>query len=212
RALKDLYLDTVTALAEAVEKRDPYTGGHVRRVVLYSILLGHEMGLDPAALERLRIASTLHDVGKIAVPDDVLRKPAPLDEDEREVMERHTVDGAEILSRIPDLRDVLPGVRSHHERLDGKGYPDGLHAEDIPLPARIIAVADTYDAMTSSRPYRSALPHEVAVAEIREGAGSQFCPQVVAAFESLVVRDALTVSSGQELLEALIAGAIRQGP
>ncbi|MEM1177472.1 MAG: HD domain-containing phosphohydrolase [Acidobacteriota bacterium] len=210
RALKDLYLDTVTALAEAVEKRDPYTGGHVRRVVLYSILLGHEMGLEGVALERLRIASTLHDVGKIAVPDDVLRKPAPLDADEREVMERHTVDGAEILARIPDLRDVLPGVRSHHERLDGKGYPDGLHADDIPLPARIIAVADTYDAMTSSRPYRNALPHEVAVEEIQQGAGSQFCPRVVAAFERLVERNALTVPSGQKLLDALIAGAVRQ--
>ena len=209
-ALKDLYLDTVTALAEAVEKRDPYTGGHVRRVVLYSILLGHEMGLDPASLERLRIASTLHDVGKIAVPDDVLRKPAPLDADEREVMERHTIDGAEILSRIPDLRDVLPGVRSHHERLDGKGYPDGLHAEEIPLPARIIAVADTYDAMTSSRPYRKALPHEVAVEEILQGSGSQFCPQVVAAFERLVDRQELTADAGQKLLDALIAGAVRQ--
>ena len=202
-ALKHLYLDTVTALAEAVEKRDPYTGGHVRRVVLYSLLLGHELGLDAGRLERLRIAATLHDVGKIAVPDDVLRKPAPLDDEEMQVMQRHTVDGADILARIPDLRDVLPGVRSHHERLDGRGYPDGLLAEQIPLNARIIAVADTYDAMTSSRPYRRALPHEVAAAEVRRGGGSQFCPEVVAAFERLDARGELTTEAGQRLLDDL---------
>lgn len=202
-ALKSLYLDTVTALAEAVEKRDPYTGGHVRRVVLYSVLLGFEMGLPQQDLDRLRIASTLHDVGKIAVPDQVLRKPAPLDDEEYRIMKRHTVDGAEILSRIPELRDVLPGVRSHHERLDGRGYPDGLREDEIPLSARIIAVADTYDAMTSSRPYREALKHEVAVKEIREGAGSQFCPHVVAAFESLVEKGDLTVETGRSVMARL---------
>ena len=202
-ALKDQYLDTVTVLAEAVEKRDPYTGGHVRRVVLYSILLGHEMGLDADELDRLRIASTLHDVGKIAVPDEVLRKPAPLDEGERRIMERHAQDGAEILSRIRELKDILPGVRHHHERLDGLGYPDGLADPEIPLPARIIAVADTYDAMTTSRPYRRALPPEVAVEEIVRGQGTQFCPQVVAAFGRLVERGSLSVESGQRLLESL---------
>ncbi len=202
-ALKSLYLDTVTALAEAVEKRDPYTGGHVRRVVLYSVLLGHEMGLDYADLDRLRIASTLHDVGKIAVPDEVLRKPAPLDDNEYSIMKRHTIDGAEILSRIPELRDILPGVRSHHERLDGEGYPDGLREEEIPLNARIIAVADTYDAMTSTRPYRKALEHDVAVAEIRRGSGTQFCPRVVAAFESLVANGELTVETGRAVMARL---------
>lgn len=202
-ALKSLYLDTVTALAEAVEKRDPYTGGHVRRVVLYSVLLGHEMGLSQEQLDRLRIASTLHDVGKIAVPDEVLRKPGPLDDDELGIMKRHTLDGAEILSRIPELRDVLPGVRSHHERLDGQGYPDGLTAEQIPLSARIIAVADTFDAMTSSRPYRMALKPEVAVAEVRQGSGTQFCPEVVGAFEKLVARNELTVESGRSVMSRL---------
>lgn len=202
-ALKSLYLDTVTALAEAVEKRDPYTGGHVRRVVLYSVLLGHEMGLDQQELDRLRIASTLHDVGKIAVPDEVLRKPGPLDDSEFDIMKRHPLDGAEILSRIPELRDILPGVRSHHERLDGRGYPDGLEDEEIPLSARIIAVADTYDAMTSSRPYRKALEHDVAVAEVQEGAGTQFCPRVVAAFDRLVQREELTVEAGKAVLRRL---------
>ncbi|MEL7060964.1 MAG: HD domain-containing phosphohydrolase [Acidobacteriota bacterium] len=205
--LKRRFLDTVMVLAEAVEKRDPYTGGHVRRVVLYTVLLGDEMGLDKDELERLRIASTLHDVGKIGVPDEVLRKPGPLDPREMSLMQRHTIDGAEILSRIPDLRDVLPGVRSHHERLDGRGYPDGLSDPEIPLPARVIAVADTYDAMTTNRPYRTALTHDQAVAEIRAGAGSQFCPRVVAAFDRLVDRGRFSVEAGQRRLAALFADA-----
>jgi putative methionine-R-sulfoxide reductase with GAF domain len=203
QALKKQYLDTVTALAEAVEKRDPYTGGHVRRVVQYSILLGYEMGLDAEELDRLRISSALHDVGKIAVPDHVLRKPAPLDRDEALIMQRHTIDGAEIVARIPDLRYVLPGVRSHHERIDGKGYPDQLVDEQIPLTARIIAVADTYDAMTTSRPYRKALSHEIAVAEIRRSSGTQFCPTVVAAFDRMVERQEFSVESGTRLMAFL---------
>jgi HD-GYP domain-containing protein (c-di-GMP phosphodiesterase class II) len=202
-ALKSQYLSTVTALAEAVEKRDPYTGGHVRRVVQYSILLGFELGLPAEELDRLRLASALHDVGKIAVPDQVLRKPAPLDPDETVLMKRHTIDGAEIVARIPELHDILPGVRSHHERLDGLGYPDGLVDADIPLPARIIAVADTYDAMTTSRPYRRALDRSRAVSEIVGGAGSQFCPVVVSAFERLVLRDEFTIERGARLMASL---------
>ncbi len=198
-ALKDQFVDTVTALAEAIEKRDPYTGGHIRRVVDYSLLLGFEMGLSRADLDKLRLAATLHDVGKIAVPDSVLRKPAPLDSAEEQVMRRHPVDGADIVSRIRELREVLPGVRSHHERLDGKGYPDGLTDTEIPLSARIIAVADTFDAMTTSRPYRDALSADRAAAEIRRGAGTQFCPHVVRAFESLLARGDFTLSSGRKL-------------
>jgi HD-GYP domain-containing protein (c-di-GMP phosphodiesterase class II) len=208
-ALKSQYLSTVTALAEAVEKRDPYTGGHVRRVVQYSILLGFELGLQPEELDRLRLASALHDVGKIAVPDQVLRKPAPLDPDEAMLMKRHTIDGAEIVARIPELHDILPGVRSHHERLDGMGYPDGLFDAQIPLPARIIAVADTYDAMTTSRPYRSALEVSRAVAEIVGGAGSQFCPVVVSAFENLVRRDEFNIERGARLMASLFGAEER---
>ncbi len=197
--LKGQFVDTVTALAEAIEKRDPYTGGHVQRVVLYTLLLGAEMGLGFDELEKLRLASTLHDVGKIAVPDDVLRKPAPLDDREAAVMRRHTLDGADIVSRIRELRGILPGVRSHHERLDGKGYPDGLSDGQIPASARIIAVADTFDAMTSQRPYRDARSPRAAAREIRGGAGSQFCPTVVAAFERLMERGGFTVAAGEEL-------------
>lgn len=208
-ALKSQYLSTVTALAEAVEKRDPYTGGHVRRVVQYSILLGFELGLASEELDRLRLASALHDVGKIAVPDQVLRKPAPLDPEETALMKRHTIDGAEIVARIPELHDILPGVRSHHERLDGLGYPDGLCDEQIPLPARIIAVADTYDAMTTSRPYRSALDASRAFSEIVGGAGSQFCPLVVSAFEKLVRRDEFTIERGATLMASLFGAEER---
>ncbi len=201
--LKGQFVDTVTALSEAIEKRDPYTGGHVRRVVLYSLLLGAEMGLETEELEKLRLASTLHDVGKIAVPDAVLRKPAPLDAHEAEVMQRHPVDGADIVSRIRELREILPGVRSHHERLDGKGYPDGLTDREIPPSARIIAVADTFDAITSKRPYRDALTPQVAAQEIRKGAGSQFCPVVASAFERLMERDGFTVGAGEEQQRSL---------
>ncbi len=204
--LKGQFVDTVTALSEAIEKRDPYTGGHVRRVVLYSLLLGREMGLDVEDLEKLRLASTLHDVGKIAVPDNVLRKPAPLDDHEAEVMQRHPVDGADIVSRIRELREILPGVRSHHERLDGKGYPDGLADSEIPPNARIIAVADTFDAMTSKRPYREALGPQTAAREILDGVGTQFCPDVVAAFERLVERDGFSVAAGEELQLTLFGG------
>lgn len=201
--LKGQFVDTVTALAEAIEKRDPYTGGHVRRVVLYSLLLGAEMGLDATELDKLRLASTLHDVGKIAVPDRVLRKPAPLDEKEEQVMQRHPIDGADIVSRIREAREILPGVRSHHERLDGTGYPDGLTDIEIPPSARIIAVADTFDAMTSHRPYRGALAPREAAREITGGAGTQFCPAVVAAFKRLIERGGFTVAAGEELRRSL---------
>ncbi|MCP3963169.1 MAG: GAF domain-containing protein [bacterium] len=201
--LKGQFVDSVTALAEAIEKRDPYTGGHIQRVVLYSLLLGFEMGLSHEELEELRLASTLHDVGKIAVPDDVLRKPAPLSDSELRIMQRHTIDGADIVSRIRELRGILPGVRSHHERLDGKGYPDGLDDAEIPMAARIIAVADTYDAVTSSRPYRSAMAPEAAADEIYSGAGTQFCPEVVAAFKRLMERSDFRVAAGERLQRSL---------
>lgn len=202
-AQKRQFVETVTALAESIEKRDPYTGNHVRRVVCYSILLGREMGLDDTYLEHLQLAATLHDVGKIATPDEILRKPSPLNDDEQTVMQRHPIDGEEIVSRIRDLRDVLPGIRSHHERLDGGGYPDGLQDREIPLEPRIIAVADTFDAMTTERPYRRALPPAAAAEEIAAGAGTQFCPQVVAAFRRLYARGGFTLEAGEMAVQSL---------
>ena len=159
------FMATIATLAGAIAKRDPYTGDHVRRVVSYSLLLGAELGLGPGERKELRLAATLHDIGKIGVPDRILGKPAPLDAEEAELMKKHTIFGAEIVYRLANPR-VLMGVRNHHERIDGRGYPDGLRDDELPLFARIIAVADTFDAMTTSRPYRAGLAREQAAAEI----------------------------------------------
>jgi len=196
------FLNMVTALAETLEKKDPYTGGHVRRVVGYSMLLATELEIGREEMKDLWLAATLHDIGKIGVPDRILGKPAALDPDETEVMKRHTVFGAEIVSHLANPR-VLPGVRNHHERFDGKGYPDGLADPDLPFTARIIAVADTFDAMTTSRPYRTGLPPERAAAEILAGAGAQFCPRVVAAFSSLFDKGRFNLSEAEAVLGAV---------
>lgn len=207
---KRQFLEMVTALSEAIERRDPYTGGHVRRVVTYSVLLGQELGLPAEQLEELRLAAILHDIGKIAVPDQILRKPARLEPEETRVMERHTVDGAEMVARIRSMRHLLPGIRSHHERPDGRGYPDGLSDPELPMIPRIIGVADTFDAMTTDRPYRRALTAEVAAEEIARGAGKQFCPRVAAAFGRLYARDAFTLDAGERLLASLSASPTRE--
>jgi HD-GYP domain-containing protein (c-di-GMP phosphodiesterase class II) len=196
------FFNMVTALAETLDKRDPYTGGHVRRVVAYSMLLGAEMALDRADLKDLWLAATLHDIGKIATPDRILGKPSPLDRDEVEIMKRHPVDGAAIVSHLANPA-VLEGVRNHHERVDGRGYPDGLAGEGLPLMARIIAVADTYDAMTTSRPYREGLPPARACQEIVSSAGTQLCPDVVAAFRSLYESGRFTPDEGEEVLKTI---------
>ena len=196
------YMNMVTALAETLEKKDPYTGGHVRRVVCYSLLLGAELGLGPGDLKDLWLAATLHDIGKIGVPDRILGKPAPLDADEAEVMRRHTTDGASIVAHLSSPH-VLPGVRSHHERVDGGGYPDGLEGDQIPLAPRIIAVADTFDAMTTSRPYRQGLSGERAAAEIESAAGTQFCPRVVAAFSAMFAGGRFDLPAGEEVLRSI---------
>ena len=196
------FFQMVTALAEALDKRDPYTGGHVRRVVAYSVLLGSEMGLGREELRDLYLAATLHDIGKITTPDRILGKPSPLDGDEAEIMRRHAADGAAIVSHLANSW-VATGVRSHHERIDGKGYPDGLRDEEIPLPPRIIAVADTYDAMTTSRPYRAGLPPERAAEEILGASGSQFCPRVVAAFRFLFEGGRFHLDAAEKVVEAM---------
>lgn len=196
------FFHMVAALADALDKRDPYTGGHVRRVVGYSVLLGSEMGLGREELRDLHLAATLHDIGKITTPDRILGKPSPLERDEVEIMRRHAADGAAIVSHLANSW-VVTGVRSHHERIDGKGYPDGLRDEEIPLPPRIIAVADTYDAMTTSRPYRAGLPPERAAEEILNGVGSQFCPRVVAAFRSLFEQGRFHLAEAEKVVETL---------
>jgi HD-GYP domain-containing protein (c-di-GMP phosphodiesterase class II) len=196
------FFTMVTALAETLDKRDPYTGGHVRRVVAYSLLLGFQMMLSREEMRDLWLASTLHDIGKIATPDRILGKPSPLDRDEVEIMKRHPLDGAAIVQHLAN-DNVLKGVRNHHERVDGKGYPDGLSGDQLPPVARIIAVADTYDAMTTSRPYRAGLPPERAVQEILSSVGTQLCPSVVEAFHSLYQSGRFTVEAGEEVLRSI---------
>lgn len=174
--------EVVGALVEAVEAKDPYTRGHSERVQAISVDLGRELGMAADELDSLSWAALLHDVGKVGVPDAVLCKPGRLTEDEYTFIKMHAERGCEILSHIRRLHHVLPAVRHHHERIDGQGYPAGLAGSAIPLAARVIAVADTYEAMTSSRAYRPGKPHEVAAAELVRVAGSQLDADVVAAF------------------------------
>jgi len=180
--VRSTFLSTIETLAEAIERRDPYTGGHVRRVQEYAVAVGEVMGLSPEELEHLRLGAILHDVGKIGIDDAVLRKEAGLSEDEYVLMKAHTTIGADLISHVKQLKPVVPAIRHHQERVDGRGYPDGLKGQEIPLAARIIAVVDTFDAMTTDRPYRKRLPDEVALAELQRYAGAQFDPEVVQAF------------------------------
>ncbi len=184
-ASHDLVVQTVTVLAQAVELRDKYTGGHTQRVTTYALLLADRLGLSLQDRRLLQIGVPLHDIGKIGVDDAILRKPGALTVEEFESMRSHTVRGADILASIPDLAAVLPIVRSHHERWDGRGYPDGLAGDAIPLLSRVVAVADAFDAMVSDRPYRKGLPLYKAFAEMAAQAGAQFDPKCVQAFLEL---------------------------
>ena len=177
--LRETFYQTAEALADAIEKRDPYTGNHTRRVMHYSMAISRFMNLTETEIENLRLAAILHDIGKIGVEDSVLRKNTDLDRDEYEKIVRHPDIGVDILGHIKSLEGVIPGIKSHHERIDGKGYPDMIMDGDIPLIAKIIAVADTFDAMTTDRPYRSALSEKEAVEELRRFAGTQFDHDVV---------------------------------
>ncbi|CAN5520023.1 hypothetical protein BH10PLA2_BH10PLA2_28550 [soil metagenome] len=178
----DLFLQTVTAMAQAVELRDKSTGGHTQRVTNYALLLADELALPLEQRRYLQIGTPLHDIGKIGVDDVILRKTGRLTEEEYEAMKAHTVQGSAILETIPDLKPILPIVRNHHERWNGSGYPDGLAGEVIPLLARIVAVADTFDAMVSDRPYRSGLSTDQAFAELEAKSGIHYDPCCVQAF------------------------------
>jgi HD-GYP domain-containing protein (c-di-GMP phosphodiesterase class II) len=181
--LKQSFFDTVEALAESIEKKDSYTGGHTKRVVHYSMCIAKYLNLTAEELERIRLGAILHDVGKIGIEDKILKKAAPLDQYEWPVMKTHPELGYQIMKRVESLQDIMGGMRFHHERWDGKGYPLGLKGEEIPLMARIISIADTYDAMVSTRPYRKGLDPQVAYEEITRHAGTQFCPTTVRAFQ-----------------------------
>jgi HD-GYP domain-containing protein (c-di-GMP phosphodiesterase class II) len=170
------------ALSDAIEARDPYTRGHSARVSSLALEVGRRLNLDAIRLDALRLGGMLHDVGKLVIPDAVLRKPGPLTTEERAEVQAHPEVGARLVGLIRPLRAALPGVLYHHERWDGLGYPTGRAGAEIPLEARILAVVDSYDAMTSDRPYRSALCAADAADEVGRCAGSQFDPDVALAF------------------------------
>jgi HD-GYP domain-containing protein (c-di-GMP phosphodiesterase class II) len=178
---RQLFLGTVKALAAAIDGKDPYTRGHSERVARFSLAIAERMGLPDDEIEKLRISALLHDVGKIGIDDSILKKPAALTDEEFEIMKGHPQKGFKIMSQIPAMRDFLPGMYMHHEMLDGRGYPQGLKGDEIPMQARIVSVADTFDAMTTDRPYQRAMEFKDALARIQTLVGSRYDGQVVAA-------------------------------
>jgi HD domain/MASE9 len=183
--LRRAHKDTIAALSRSMEAKDLYTGGHTERVAAVAVGLARRLGFRDEDLEAIEIGALLHDIGKIGIPGQVLRKEGPLSDDEWELVKTHPLISDYILSELDLHPFVRQCARSSHERIDGTGYPDGLSGEEVPLPARIVFVADALDALTSTRPYRVARPMLAALAEIREHAGTQFCPRVVAALEEL---------------------------
>jgi putative nucleotidyltransferase with HDIG domain len=188
------YLSTITSMARVVEADDPYSG-HTERVVDLSILLARELGIDESQLPAIKVGAIIHDIGRVGTPDQILSKPGALTAEEIREIRKHPETASYIVAELELPAVVKQMARSHHERYDGQGYPDGLVGEEIPLAARILSVADALDAMTSDRPYREALPLDVACAEIRENSGTQFCPAVVGALmKSLQTRSAFWTS------------------
>ncbi len=206
RKRRGLMMDVVMSLAEAVESRDKYTEDHARRIAGYCSLITRTMGRDEEFLRDVFWAGILHDVGKIGVPDQTLYKESNLTDAEWEVMKAHAITGEKIVRKIDGMDTVATYVRSHHERYDGKGYPDGLSGNDIPLGARILAVADSFDAMTTTRPYRKDLSVEFGIEEIRGKAGTQFDPAVARAFvHALEQRGAHSMPGVAEIAERELA-------
>lgn len=182
RKLKTANMQTVQALAETIEAKDQYTQGHCERVKSLSLKLADTLGMPIERMEALEVAALLHDIGKIGIPERILNKAGPLEPEENEVIKMHPIIGAQILSIVELFAKAVNGVRHHHERWDGQGYPDGIAGEDIDPLARIIALADTFDAMAQTRPYRGALPIQEILDEIKSQRGRQFAPEVVDAF------------------------------
>jgi HD-GYP domain-containing protein (c-di-GMP phosphodiesterase class II) len=205
--LNQTYRGTVMVLADVVEADDDYTASHCRSVVELCAATGTEMGLKTDQMQELEIAALLHDVGKIAIPDEILNKPARLTDDEFELMKTHTIEGQALLERVGGkLARVGEIVRSCHERWDGRGYPDGLMGEEIPLPARIVFCCDAYSAMTTDRPYRRAMSHDAAIAELRSNAGTQFEPRVVVAVVTAVEKGVLDATNAySDAVRAVLA-------
>ncbi len=180
--LKETFYITAETLTETIELRDPCTGGHTRRVKNYSMIIGRYLGLSKGELENLELAAILHDIGKIGIRDDILLKKGKLSEEEMQKMKMHSIYGSELLQGIKQLKKMLPVIKHHHERYDGAGYPDGLKGDEISLMAKILSVADSFDAMTTHRPYKERISPEAALIQLKQCAGTQFDPEVVEAF------------------------------
>jgi diguanylate cyclase (GGDEF)-like protein/putative nucleotidyltransferase with HDIG domain len=203
RLLKERSTAAMQSLSATVDARDAYTAGHSRRVQQLALAIGRQLGLSQAELDLLGHAALFHDIGKLAIPDAILLKPASLTADEWELMQRHADEGARIIDRLGFLNDAVPAIRHHHERFDGTGYPDRLQGEDIPLGARIIHVADALDSMLTTRIYRAARPAAEALQELRRAAGTQFCPRCVTALERILPLESLESESDRTRLAAV---------
>ncbi len=195
-----LFINSIRMLAAAIDAKDPYTRGHSERVARYSIAIGKNLSLPAKEMQNLRISALLHDVGKIGIDDRILRKPGALSDDEFDVMKQHPAKGAAIMSGVAQLIDCIPGMKYHHEKWSGGGYPDNLEGEAIPMQARIVAIADTFDAMTTNRPYQKAMELGYVVEKIKSFAGTRFDPRVVDAFAQAVKR-------GDIVIEEQVRGA-----
>jgi len=178
----ELFLGTVKALAAAIDGKDPYTRGHSERVSRFSVATAQALGLGEVEIEKIRISALLHDVGKIGIDDRILKKPSALTDEEFEIMKTHPQKGFKIMSQIPAMRDFLPGMYMHHEMINGQGYPQGLEGDELPMQARIVSVADTFDAMTTERPYQRAMDLEAALTRLKSFIGTRYDARVVAAF------------------------------
>jgi putative nucleotidyltransferase with HDIG domain len=194
--VRKTHLQTIAALSRSMEAKDYYTGGHTERVATISVALARRLGFTGAELDAVEIGALLHDIGKIGIPERILHKPRPLDDEEWTVMREHPVISEYILSEVELPEIVLQIARSSHERMDGRGYPDGLAGEDIPLAARIVLVADAFDALTSDRPYRRGRGIGAAFDELRAHTGTQFCPRVIEALEALYREEPSLLGAG----------------
>jgi len=186
-------MGSIQMLAGAVDEKDPYTRGHSDRVTRYSVMIARELGQPEEFLEIVRVSAQLHDVGKIGIEDRILKKPGALTSEEFDIMKTHTSKGAHILRPVAQLKDMIPGIELHHESLDGRGYPHGLKGDDIPLLPRIIAVADTFDALTTNRPYQEARDPEAALRIIHNISGKRLDPAAVAAITAIYQRGEIRV-------------------
>jgi len=180
--LQSMFDELIVAFANAIDAKSPWTKGHSERVTAYALSIAKQMGVSRADMETLKIASLLHDIGKLGTYDCILDKDGPLSDDERKLVNMHPGKGAEILNPIKNMQNVIPIIKHHHERVDGRGYPGGLKDKDIPLLAKILCLADSFDAMTADRPYKPARNRNEAISEIKASAGKQFDPDVIGAF------------------------------